>query len=783
MNWRAWFLSTRRLQRGVAIAAAALGMLGALWLGWRAVVTVADYPLSRLSAKDAASLTVLDRNGRALWRSNSKEGEAREWAELNEISPLLVSATLAAEDHRFYEHSGVDPWALLRAAWLDLRALRPAYGASTLSMQLVRLVEPGLNTRTWAGKWTQAVHAARLERALSKSAILEQYLNRAYYGRGAFGVQSAAQRYFATTAAAVSPAQAAFLSALPRAPLAYDPFLHPERAEGRQRHILARMQALGALSRESRELAESVPLTLSPPRPTGHAQHFVDYLINTLPLEAARGGVLKSTLDLDLQSRLEVAVRRHLADIGSRAVTQAGLVVIDNRRGDILAMVGSNDYADSKGHGAVNVTTLRRRPGSTLKPFVYALALERGDTPATLAYDVVLPGEATETYTADVRQHGMARYREALAGSYNLAAVHTLQRVGVETLLSRLRLAGLTTLDEADDQYGPDLAIGNAEVLLSEYTAAFAAFGNAGNAVSTRAVSSYRATPTLPGSDEPGATDTSRTEALGKRSTGGVVQRVFSPEIAYQIFDVLADPDARRPMFGRSAPMDLPFPVALKTGTTRGYTDNLAFGTTREFTVGAWAGNFDGSPMEGVMAMQGAAPLVRAAFVALAALYGEPTAPDRPATLSQREVCPLSGARPGPYCPHRKLEWLPNPRLANFDQSPICGFHLSDDPRNRVAFPEALGHWAHARGLPDAAAAAPPAGLSIAYPVDGARFVLDPDRPASQQRPPLQALPTDPRVSFTIDDKPAADFEPAPGRHVVRARLGDLAAEHEIFYE
>lgn len=756
--------------------------LGALV--WLASVHAIDYPAARLSPRAVASLDVVDRNGTPIWRSSSKAGEPRAWVSLQDIEPLLIDATLAAEDHRFHEHGGVDPWAVLRAVWLDLRALKFAYGASTLSMQLVRLLEPELNTHSVFGKVVQALYAARLERALSKRQIIEQYLNRAYYGHGAFGVEAAAERYFASSARAVSPAQAAFLAALPRAPLAYDPFKFKQRAEQRQRHILTRMHALGWLSAQSLELARAEPLTLRSIRSRARAQHFVDHLINTLDFDAVYGGTLDTTLDLDLQQQVEVAIDRHLDAIGSRDVTQAGVIVLDNRTGDILAMVGSGDYGDSARDGAVNVTTLRRRPGSTLKPFVYALALERGESPASLAYDVVLPGEATETYTSDVRQHGFARYREALAGSYNLAAVHTLQHVGVENLVSRLRRAGLSTLDEPATSYGPDLAIGNAEVLLSEYAGAFAAFGNGGRAVTPRAVRGYRsalgADALLTGSLTTHGT-TSSQRPLGER---GPQPQLFSAAISYQIFDILSDPDARRPMFGLSAPMDLPFPVALKTGTTRGYTDNLAFGTTRQYTVGAWAGNFDGKPMQGVMAMQGAAPLVRAAFVALAARFGDPTAPERPSTLVTRDVCSMSGQRPGPYCPGRKQEWVDASQLAHFEQAPTCQFHSASDPNNRVAFPPELAHWARARHLPDRGPAAlAGAALQIAYPPSGTRFVLDPHRPAHLQRPPLQALPLDPRVAFTIDGVPADQFEPTPGRHLVRAELDAQHAESEIFYE
>lgn len=756
----------------------ALGLLATLsllvGLGWNVLVRAAPYPIERLSVADAASLTVLDRNGRALWRAGGARGERRDWAPLLQIARVAVQASLAAEDHRFYDHSGVDPLGVLRALWLNVRSLRVAYGASTISMQLIRLVEPELNTHQLLGKLTQAVHAARLERALGKAEILEQYLNRAYYGNGAFGVEAAARLYFGTHAAQLSLGQAAFLAALPRAPSGYDPYRHRPRAERRMRHILEQLRALGWRSDDAVQLALDTPLEVRRERSATKARHFLDQLLITLPSDQLRGARVESTLDLTLQQQLEVATRRHLENIGSRAVTQAGVIVIDNRTGDILAMVGSSDYADSAARGAVNVTTLPRRAGSTLKPFVYGLALERGDSPATLAYDVVLPGESAETYTADVRQHGFARYRESLAGSYNLAAVHTLQRVGVRSLVDRLRLAGVSTLRDDPDSYGPDLAIGNAEIRLIDYAGAFAAFGNAGRAVRPRAVRRITAPSGEPRDERRFAPET---------------QSVFAPEIAYQIFDILSDPDARRPMFGRTAPLELGFPVALKTGTTRGYTDNLAFGTTREFTVGSWAGNFDGTPMEGVMAMQGAAPLVRAAFVALAARYGPPTAPDRPAQLAQRDVCSLSGERPGPHCPGRKREWFTLASAQRFDAAPACSFHVHPDlagngAPSSVVFPPELTPWAAAHDLADLARTHRPssAALAIVYPPPGSVFQLDPHRSLAAQVPPLQALPGA-DVQFRIDGAPAQQFRPTPGRHLIQASRGRERSESEIVYE
>ena len=585
---------------------------------------------------------------------------------------------------------------------------------------------------------------------LSKREIFEQYLNRVYYGNGAWGAEAAARFYFGKPAAALSLGEGAFLAVLPRGPEAYDPFRHFQAAVVRRRHILGLMQDGGLITPAARDVAEKTPLVFRREHPELRAPHFVEHVLAQLDPGERAGATIETTLDRPLQQRLEIAVRDHLEAVGGRGISQAGVVVIRNRDGAVLAMVGSRDYFDARHAGAVNVTTIRRRPGSTLKPFVYGLALEAGDSPATLAYDVVLPGETRETYTAEVKQHGAARYRESLAGSYNLAAVHTLARVGTPALVQRLRRAGLTTLDAPDETYPLSLAIGEAEFRIIEYTGAFAAFGN-GGAPWRRARSPACACPAARSGSPRSAASTP----------------VFRPDVAFLIFDILSDPDARRPMFGSSAPMNLDFPVALKTGTTRAYTDDLAFGTTAEYTVGAWGGNFDGSPTAGVMAMQGAAPLVRSAFVALAARFGPPTAPARPPALERGAVCALSGMLPGPDCPHKHETFVAGTRPHQ-----LCTWHRRACGRREVKYPPEVAGWARVHGLIQARAFDCPkvdrgggagATLAITYPADGARFLLDPERPPTQQQPPLRAIPARASVRWTVDGVAADCFVPSPG--------------------
>jgi penicillin-binding protein 1C len=743
------------------------GAILALWLlasvTWWIAVRAADFPLHLLDKSSATSLAVADANGVLLRQEATSAGLRESWVSLDQISPHLVHATLASEDHDFHDHAGVDWTAMARSAWLNLTHGELEFGGSTITMQLVRLTAQP--PRSWSGKLRQMVLAARLERALGKREILEHYLNRVYYGNGAWGAEQAARVYFDKHAGELAAGEAALLAVLPRGPSYYDPFRNRRRVMDRRGHILGLMEKRGYLSAEDRALAERIPIDLDRTRPSFRAPHFVELVKERLPPALRRGAAIRTTLDWDLQRRVEVALDSHLASLSSRNVTQAALLVLRNSDGAILAMVGSKEYTDSAASGAFNGVTARLRPGSTLKPFVYGAAFERGDTPATVALDVVLPEDAHEFYTKDVKSHGFARYREALAGSYNLSAVHTLQRAGVDAVLRKLRAAGLSTLDRPDDEYDWGLAIGHAETRLIDLTAAFSTFGRGGRPIAPRAVELAR-TPD-------GETWTEPTV---------VRDRVFSEEVSYLLFDILSDPDARKPMFGDRVPLNLPFKVALKTGTTKAYTDLWAIGVTQEYTVGVWAGNFDGSPTYQVMSTEGATPLVRAAYTAIAARFGEPTAPRRPATIVAAEICPVSGKRPGPHCEHHKRELF----VAGHVPEEACDWHQLVCGEPAVVYPRTVRSWAqfYGRPLPPVCErAGPDAPIRIVYPVDGARFVLEPHRAPETQRPPLTALPAEPDLRWTIDGEPAERWIPTPGAHRVAVARGRATAEITIVYE
>ncbi len=761
---RAWEVArSRRLRWPRRVLGALLALFVLASVTWWIAVRAADFPMHLLDRSSATSLAVVDANGILLRQEATSAGLRERWVSLDRISPHLVHATLASEDHDFHDHAGVDWGAMARAAWLNLTHGELEFGGSTITMQLVRLT--ARTPRSGSGKLRQMVLAARLERALGKREILEHYLNRVYYGNGAWGAEQAARVYFDKHAGELSVGEAALLAVLPRGPSHYDPFRNKDRVMTRRGHILRLMEKRGYLSAADRALAERVPLELDRTRPSFRAPHFVELVKERLPPALRRGATIRTTLDWDLQRRVEVALGNHLAELGSRNVTQAALVVLRNSDGAILAMVGSKDYTDRATRGAFDGVTARLRPGSTLKPFVYGAALERGDTPATVALDVILPEDAHQFYTKDVKSHGFARYREALAGSYNLSAVHTLQRAGVATVLRKLRTAGLSTLDRPDDAYDWGLAIGHAETRLLDLTAAFSTFGRGGRPIAPRAVELAR-----------GTDGETWTEPTLERD------RVFSEEVSYLLFDILSDPDARKPMFGDRVPLNLPFKVALKTGTTKAYTDLWAIGVTREYTVGVWAGNFDGTPTHQVMSTEGATPLVRAAYTAIAARFGDPTSPPRPDTIVTAAICPLSGKRPGPHCEHGKRELF----IVGHLPDETCDWHQLVCGAPAVVYPKPVRSWAAFYGRPSPPSCEPgdpSAPIRIVYPVDGARFVLEPHRARETQRPPLTALPASPDLRWTIDGEPADRWLPTPGPHRVAVARGTATDEITIVYE
>ena len=632
-----------------------------------AIVAVIAMPLPATTfAPSGGALVILDRRGEVIAEVPAGAPARDRWVPLAEIPAIAVSAVIESEDHGFWDHRGVDARGLARAAWLDLRGGALRYGGSTLTMQLARLLRGTTTERTVSNKLAETVLALRIERALDKRAILEQWLNRAYFGNGAYGIDAAARLYFGKPVGALATGEAVLLAILPRAPGAYDPLRRLDAAIARRDRVLDLLVRRGVLDAREAAIARAAPLAVARHDPPGAAPHFVRFVLDQLPAERrAAGGVVRTSLDLTLQRLLERRLREHVATFDGRNLEQAGVVVLDTATSEVLAMVGSAGW-DGAG-GQINITTRRRHPGSALKPFVYAAAIEAGDTPASIALDVA---DGTDGYFVPGRpvEHGPVRYREALASSYNFAAIWVLDRVGVPRVMTALRQAGVAELSGAPDDYGLRLALGAPKVRLVDLAAGYGFLVRGGRVLPPAAIREHT------------GDDGSRWRPAPRRE-----RRVFSAETSWLVMDMLADPEARRAAFGTELPLDLPFRVAAKTGTSRGFQDTVAVAATNEVLVAAWAGNFDGVPTQGVVAMQGAAPLARDALLAVATA-GPLTLPPQPTAVVDVSVCALSGMAPGPDCPRKHDHALDHPGAP-------CTWHRRTAAGVTIDWPTAVRGW------------------------------------------------------------------------------------------
>ena len=448
--------------------------------GWLALPLV---PLPKgLFTPPAPAVEFLDTHGKTLREVSEGDELVGRRVALGEVPEALVCATLAAEDQRFWTHPGVDWRATARAAWGFVKNGRVVSGGSTITQQLVKLAEP--RPRTLRTKVIEAAQALRLEQVWSKEQILAEYLNRLDYGNLRFGSAAAARCYFGKLLRDLSTAECALLAGLPQAPSRHNPHRHLASAKKRQEWILSRMTAAGFLTEAERERAAREQLTFGPSRREFQAPHFVDLLLQLEPNALAAGGPVQTTLDLQLNRVAERILQRQLATLRDQRVRNGAVVVIENRTGNVLALVGSENYFEPFA-GQVNGAWAARSAGSTFKPFTYLLAFERGATPASIVADVPTEFATATGLFAPVnynhRCYGPMRHRLALANSLNISAVKVLASIGgAAALQERLQACGLTTLAQPAEHYGLGLTIGNAETRLLELANAYACLARLG---------------------------------------------------------------------------------------------------------------------------------------------------------------------------------------------------------------------------------------------------------------------------------------------------------------
>lgn len=624
----------------------------------------------------------------------------------------------------------------------------------------------------------------------------------------------------------MSLAEAALLAGLPQAPSYYDPLQGDmDAAKARQADVLDAMVRSGYITTRQAETTKAEPLQFATGETIRRAPHFVGYVINQLetslgPDVVTRGGLtITTTLDLNLQNSVQATLRHHINALSTsrsnkpdHRVRNGAVVVLDPQSGAILAMVGSPDFTNAVIQGQVNAALAPRQPGSTLKPLTYAAALERGWTPATTILDVPSTFQTREgrPYTPqnyDRTFHGPLSLREALATSSNVAAVRTLDEIGVPALLEMATRLGISSLGHDGGRYGLSLTLGSGEVTLLELTNAYAAFANNGHQTAPFAI-------------------TEITDAQGRPVTGwddlaNTTQspQVLSPQIAYLITDILADRYARMRAFGENSPLDIDRPAAAKTGTTSDWRDNWTIGYTPDRAVGVWVGNADGQPMESISGITGAGPICHEIMLA-AHRDMAPQTFETPPGIVELDICTEGGLLPSPHCPTTRRErFIANTQPTQTDHSHI---QVTIDPNLncrapdgyptersstrvfRILPPEAEA-WSISAGVPQVPRQVCPmiAGEEpheaqpshtfpesahtsskplLLSPATGAVFTFSPGVPAEHQQITLQAQAGRQAnsITFYVDGTPVATLSQTPYRVLWQLEPGEHTAHIEI---
>ena len=700
----------RRLWRYCLFAAIVfpVGALVVLWfLAW-----VFPFP-QQLLQSERTSLTITDRQGHPLMTFLDGRDCWNFPLALHHIDANLQQAIISAEDQNFYYHNGVDYLAVLRAVIGNLTGLWRYSGASTITMQTIRLLQP--RPRNLWSKAIEAFRAWQLERLSSKRQILQIYLNRTPYGGNLIGIEAAARKYFGKHAYELSLAQASLLAGLPQSPSRYRPDRRPGRARQRRDYVLRRMYEDGYISLDRRRQAAVECTEVVQSDRSFIAPHYCYLVKDKYPGRRQ----LRTTIDWRQQRLAENLLRQTLVSLDGENISNGAVVVVENASGAVRALVGSGDFFCRRFNGQVNGATSRRSPGSTLKPFTYALSFARGlATPATVIADIPLSQGQYRPQNYDQGFRGPVSASTALAQSLNIPAVLLQERLGTENLLQWLRQAGLKSLEPSSDRYGLALTLGSCEVTLLELVEAYAVIARLGIHLPLRFL-----------------------EEDPKRSG----QRLLSAGACYLAASILRHDNLRLSTVHVAADSQ---PFAWKTGTSSGHKDAWTVLFSPRYTIGVWMGNFDGRPSPRLVGAEVAAPL---AYRIFRELPGEWQWYPQPKEVAMRQVCPVSGDLPRPgICRHQVADlYLPGispeylcriHRLVEVDRDcgyAVCPLCRPANVRQQVVekWPLAITHWLKNRGdrilMPQhnpACSSVVASGLQIVSPANGTCYSLNQQR-------------------------------------------------------
>lgn len=558
---------------------------------------------NELTSRDIAQTTkIYDRNGVLLYQIYANQN--RTIVPLSSIPEYLKEGTIAIEDKEFYKNPGFDVMAITRAAIADLSG-EPLQGGSTITQQLIKstLLTP---EKSIIRKVKEVILAFWAERIYTKNQILEMYLNQVPYGGTAWGVEAASQTYFGKNVKDLSLAESAFLAGMPRAPSIYSPYGdNPNLWKKRQKDVLKRMEELSYITSEQKRQAEEEQLVFLTPQTPIYAPHFVmhvkDFLIKKYGLPMVEKGGLNviTTLDLKLQDEVQKIVTDEVLKEGIIFnFSNAAALITDPGKGDILAMVGSENY-DNSNSGNVNLTTSLRQPGSSIKLVTYTAALANGFTAATILDDSPVtysnPWGSYSPVNYDGKFHGRVPLRIAFANSFNIPAVKTLNKIGVPTMVETAKKMGITTWNDPG-KYGLSITLGAAETKMTDMATVYGTIANGGKRVDLN--------PILKITDYKKSVIEEKKEITKKQ--------IVNPGVAFIISNILSDNKARSLEFGTNSALNIPgHTVSVKTGTSDNKRDNWTFGFTPSFVVAVWVGNNNNQPMNQALAsgITGAAPI------------------------------------------------------------------------------------------------------------------------------------------------------------------------------
>ena len=642
---------------------------------WHFILRDLPSPQELPSRKQKVSTKIYDRHGTLLY--NIYKDQNRTPVALNNIPVHVKSATIAIEDAEFYSHPGFSVRGIARALIKNYKDNKLS-GGSTITQQLVKntLLSP---EKTYIRKLKEVTLAIQVELAFGKDEILEMYLNEVSYGGTAYGVQEASRTYFGKDVKNLSLAEAALLAGLPKSPTEYSPFgTNPDLALSRQKEVLNLMEINGFITSEQRKTAESEIIKYADQKTDIKAPHFVMWVRQILEDKYGKsvidsGGLeITTSLDFSIQTMAEKVVGEELEKLAKLNVTNAAVLVLNPKTGEVLAMVGSKDYFDTQNDGNVNVTIRPRQPGSSIKVVNYAYALSNGmnaasiisDTPVTFLVDDQ-PPYTPKNYEGNYK--GNLTLRSALAESRNIPAVRILASYGVEEMVDLGQKMGITTWQDTSN-YGLSLTLGGGEVRLLDLAQVYATIANYGKRPEIASV--------LKISDIGGnlveefscKTDNSliakasaSESALNPKSseTNCTEEQVIDPRVAYLITDILKDNAARSPTFGTNSLMIIPGhdKVAVKTGTSNNLRDNLTIGYNQDYLVAVWVGNNDNSSMSRIASgVTGATPIWNKIMTALLAgsEKNDWTVPEK---LVKTSICPFTGTLSCRGC-SGKSEWF-----------------------------------------------------------------------------------------------------------------------------